>query len=56
MLQLCGILNLYIMLVCNDGSFDDIHVELIFDYVYYVKYYLTTSGRLVDRLPICMNG
>jgi len=23
---------------------------------YYVKYYLTPSGRLVDRLPIRMNG
>jgi len=23
---------------------------------YYVKYYLIHSDRLVDRLPICMNG
>jgi len=22
---------------------------------YYVEYYLTPSGRLVDRLPICTN-
>jgi len=25
------------------------------DYIYYVKYYLIPNGRLVDRLPICMN-
>ena len=23
---------------------------------YYVEYYLTPRGRLVDRLPFCMNG
>jgi len=23
---------------------------------YHVEYYLTSSGRLVDRLLICMNG
>jgi len=23
---------------------------------YYVEYYLPSCGRLVDRLPICMNG
>jgi len=23
---------------------------------YYVEYYLTPSGRLVDRLPISVNG
>ena len=25
-------------------------------YVYYVEYNITLSGRLIDRLPICMNG
>jgi len=29
---------------------------LLLDYVYFVRYYLTLSGRLIDRLSICMNG
>jgi len=29
---------------------------LSFDYILFVEYYLTPNGRLVDRLPICMNG
>jgi len=24
--------------------------------IYYVEYYLTPTGCLVDHLPICMNG
>jgi len=38
-----------------------VHVHLfeipqcLMDYLYLVEYYLTPSGRLVDRLPICMN-
>jgi hypothetical protein len=30
-------------------------LNALFDYVYYVEYYLTPSGRLIDLLPICMN-
>jgi len=30
-------------------------VLLSFDYILIVEYYLTSSDRLVDRLPICMN-
>ena len=32
------------------------HRMLLSDYAYYVEHYLTPSGCLVDRLPICMNG
>jgi hypothetical protein len=31
-------------------------VLLVFDCILFVEYNLTPSGRLVDRLPICMNG
>jgi len=31
----------------------DCYLYIIF---YYVEYYLTPSGRLVDHLPIYMNG
>jgi len=31
-------------------------VLLVFDYILFVEYNLTPSGRLVACLPICMNG
>jgi len=29
---------------------------LSLDYILFVEYYITLSGCLVDRLPICVNG